>query len=204
MPDGVDLSVGQRLRDLRQQRGLSIQAVAQAAGLSIGFVSQVERGISSPSVRDLVRMAEVLGADFNLLVAAGSTPARGVAASPIVRLGDRRDIAFQAGVHKQLLSPTAERTLFLYMITIEPHGGTGEPPYVHDGEEAGLVIQGRLLLAVDGHDHLLNEGDSFRFRSTLPHRFSNPTAAVTRVLWVNAKPPAPDIHAAAGVQERSP
>jgi uncharacterized cupin superfamily protein len=93
--------------------------------------------------------------------------------------------------------------LFLYMITIEPHGGTGEAPYVHHGEEAGLVIQGRLLLTVDGTDHLLNEGDSFRFRSMLPHRFSNPTAAVTRVLWVNAKPPAEDDKVASGAQESS-
>ncbi len=123
--------------------------------------------------------------------------------SPIVRLPDRRDIAFHAGIHKQLLSPADETMLFLYMITIEPHGGTGEAPYVHYGEEAGLVIQGRLLLTVDSADYLLNEGDSFRFRSTLPHRFSNPTAAVARVLWVNAKPPAEDEHVSSGAQESS-
>jgi transcriptional regulator with XRE-family HTH domain len=188
-PDGVDLSIGLRLRELRRERGLSIQAVAETTGLSIGFVSQVERGLSSPSVRDLVRIAEALGGDFNLLVAAGAKRGGNGAASPVVRLADRRDIAFHAGVHKQLLSPADEATLFLYMITIEPHGGTGEAPYAHQGEEAGLVIQGRLLLTVDGTDHLLNEGDSFRFASGRPHRFSNPTGAVARVLWVNVKPP---------------
>jgi transcriptional regulator with XRE-family HTH domain len=203
-PDSVDLSIGLRLRELRQQRGLSIQAVAQMTGLSIGFVSQVERGLSSPSVRDLVGLAEALGGDFNLLVAAGASPRSRAGRSPVIRIADRRDIAFHEGVHKQLLSPADEKMLFLYMITIEPHGGTGEEAYVHHGEEAGLVIQGKLLLAVDGADHLLNEGDSFRFNSMLPHSFSNPTAAVSRVLWVNVKPPAEDDSAARDAQEPSP
>jgi transcriptional regulator with XRE-family HTH domain len=204
VPDGVDLSIGSRLRELRREREMSIQAVAQATGLSIGFVSQVERGLSSPSVRDLVRIAEVLGGDFNLLVEAGAAPPRRGVSSTVVRLADRRDIAFHAGIHKQLLSPPDEATLFLYMITIEPHGGTGEAPYAHQGEEGGLVIQGRLLLTLDGTDHLLNEGDSFRFASARPHRFSNPTAAVARVLWVNVKPQAEASPAVADAKDASP
>ena len=200
-PDGVDLSIGSRLREQRRECGLSIQAVAQAAGLSVGFVSQVERGLSSPSVRDLVRIAEVLGGDFNLLVAAGSAPDRRDAPSPVVRLAGRRDIAFHAGIHKQLLSPPDETLLFLYMITIEPHGGTGDAPYAHQGTEAGLLLQGRLLLTVDGTDYLLNEGDSFRFASARPHRFSNPTGAVTRVLWVNVATPADEPKPVAGVEQ---
>ncbi|WP_431285666.1 cupin domain-containing protein [Humitalea sp. 24SJ18S-53] len=190
-PDPLDLSIGLRVRQLRQQRAVSIQAVAQLSGLSIGFVSQVERGLSSPSVRDLMRIAAALGTDFNLLVDAGASVARAAADGPIVRLEDRRDIAFFDGIQKQLLSPPTESALFLYMVTIEPHGRAGETPYAHSGEEAGLVLQGRLLLTIDATDYLLNEGDSFRFRSTTPHRFSNPTASVARVLWVNVKPSIP-------------
>ena len=188
-PDPVDLSIGLRVRLLRQQRALSLQTLAQQTGLSIGFISQVERGLSSPSVRDLMRISAALGTDFNVLVDTGRTVSDPAADSPIVRLEDRRDIAFFDGVLKQLLTPPTGSALFLYMVTIEPHGRAGDAPYVHAGEEAGLVLQGRLLLTIDGTDHLLNEGDSFRFVSTTPHRFSNPTGSVTRVLWVNVKPP---------------
>jgi quercetin dioxygenase-like cupin family protein len=136
-----------------------------------------------------MRIAAALGSDFNLLLAGGAASAtQGGATSPVLRLHERRDIAFVDGVLKQVLSPADEQTLFLYMVTLEPHGQAGTAPYSHAGEEAGLVLQGRLVLSVDGADHLLNEGDSFRFRSTVPHHFANPTAAVTRVLWVNVKP----------------
>jgi transcriptional regulator with XRE-family HTH domain len=188
-PDPLDVSIGLRVRALRLERGLTLQEVGRRAGLSIGFLSQLERGLSSPAVRDLMRIAEALGSDFNLLLAQGAAGApAGGATTPVLRLHERRDIAFVDGVLKQILSPPDEQTLFLYMVTLEPHGQAGTAPYSHAGEEAGLVLQGRLVLSVDGTDHLLNEGDSFRFRSTTPHHFSNPTGAVTRVLWVNVKP----------------
>ena len=187
-PDPVDLSIGLGIRDLRLQRDLTLQAVARRAGLSVGFLSQIERGLSSPGVRDLMRIAEALGTDFNLLMAAGWSRREGVARSPVVRLEDRRDMPFVDGVLKQVLSPPEETSLFLYLVTLEPHGRAGDVPYTHAGEEAGLVLQGRLLLTVDGTDYLLNEGDSFRFASTTPHSFANPTPAVTRVMWVNVKP----------------
>lgn len=187
-PDPLDLSIGLGIRDLRLQRELTLQAVARRTGLSVGFLSQIERGLSTPGVRDLMRIAEALGADFNLLLA-GWSRREGAPTSPVVRLEDRRDMPFVDGVLKQILSPPDETSLFLYMVTLEPHGRAGDVPYTHAGEEAGLVIQGRLLLTVDGTDYLLNEGDSFRFASTTPHSFANPTPAVTRVMWVNVKPP---------------
>lgn len=187
-PDPLDLSIGLGIRDLRLQRDMTLQAVARRTGLSVGFLSQIERGLSSPGVRDLMRIAEALGTDFNLLMAAGWSRREGAPASPVVRLEDRRDMPFVDGVLKQVLSPPDETSLFLYMVTLEPHGRAGDVPYTHAGEEAGLVTQGRLLLTVDGTDYLLNEGDSFRFASTTPHSFANPTPAVTRVMWVNVKP----------------
>ena len=189
-PDPLDLSIGLGIRELRLERDMTLQVVARRSGLSVGYLSQIERGLSSPSVRDLMRVADALGTDFNLLMAAAPTRMDPAAASPIVRLEERRDTAFVDGVLKQVLSPPDETSLFLYMVTIEPNGRASDVPYTHAGEEAGLVLQGRLRLAVNGTDYLLNEGDSFRFPSTTPHSFANPTPAVTRVLWVNVKPPA--------------
>lgn len=184
--DPLDASVGERVRSVRRQRGLSLQQVAQQAELSVGFLSQIERGLSSPALRDLVRIATALGVGLNLFFDAADVGATTTDAV-VVRVANRRDVAFHEGVTKQLLTPPGDASVHLYMVTIEPHGCTGEAPYTHAGEEAGLVLQGKLLLTVESTDYLLHEGDSFRFLSARPHRFANPTGLVTRVVWVNAK-----------------
>lgn len=183
--DRLDTAVGERVRSVRRQRALSLQAVADQAELSVGFLSQLERGLSSPTLRDLVRIAEALGTTIGMFFDAATLP--DPAPEPIVvRATQRQEVAFHEGVVKHRLTPTGDAsTLVLYMVTIEPHGRTGEASYTHQGEEAGLVLQGRLLLTVETADHLLNEGDGFRFRSDRPHRFSNPGSTVARVIWVN-------------------
>ncbi|WP_207791971.1 helix-turn-helix domain-containing protein [Siccirubricoccus phaeus] len=183
----IDATVGERVRQLRRHRELSLQQVAQRAELSVGFLSQIERGLSSPSLRDLIRVAAALEADLGMLFeGAGGTPPQGEGL--VTRPAQRQEVAFHEGITKQLLTPHGDAALRLYLITIEPAGRTGEELYSHAGEEAGLVLQGRLLLTVETTDHLLQEGDSFRFRSDRPHRFSNASAMVTRVLWVNTAP----------------
>ena len=185
--DPIDVSVGQRIRMVRRQRAQSLQRVAERADVSIGFLSQLERGLSSPSLRDLIRIATALDVEPSLLF--DDAVAEGWQDGPaVVRVADRREIAFHDGIVKELLSPPTDGTVVLYMVTLEPKGRTGETSYSHRGEEAGLVLQGRLLLTVETTDYLLNEGDSFRFISTKPHRFSNPSNRITRVLWVNAAP----------------
>lgn len=185
--DPIDASVGERVRQLRRQRELSLQQVAQRAELSVGFLSQLERGLSSPSLRDLIRVATALETDLGVLFEA--TGARVEAGDSLVtRPAERQEVAFHDGITKQLITPHGDAALRLYLITMEPGGRTGEALYSHAGEEAGLVLQGRLLLTVETADHLLQEGDSFRFRSDRPHRFSNASGMVTRVLWVNTLP----------------
>ncbi len=186
--DQLDALVGERVRSVRRQRGLPLQAVAERSSLSVGFLSQIERGLSSPTLRDLFRIATALETDLSLFFDAEGM--RAEADDPIVvRMAQRQSVAFHAGVVKHRLTPPGDNPLQVYMVTIEPHGRTGEALYTHRGEEAGLVLQGRLLLTVENTDHLLNEGDSFRFRSDRPHRFSNPVEGVTRVVWINVTPP---------------
>ena len=93
---------------------------------------------------------------------------------------------------KQRLTPPGPSSVVVYMITLEPGGRAGEASYTHDGEEAGVLLQGRLQLTVEDRDFMLTEGDSFRFLSNRPHRFSNPSSMVTRVVWVNVSQPEPE------------
>lgn len=184
----TDLAVGQRLRTLRQARGLSLKAVAVPTGLSIGYLSQVERGLSSPSLRALTQVADLFGVGIGALFgsAEGTEPDR-----IVTRVGERAALTlWRAGITKQLLTQGDGR-LSLFLMQIAPASGTGDEALVHDGEEAGLVMEGTLVLTVGETTAELAPGDSFRFASRRPHRYRNPSPdRIAVVLWVNAVPQA--------------
>lgn len=182
--DPVDRAVGRRLRALRQARSLSLETVAARTGLSIGFVSQVERGLSSPSLRVLALLADTLQTGIGGLFE-GAEPE----ADPIVvHQKDRPELRlWRAGITKQLLTPTGgPRGLSLFHMVLDPLASTGDDLFSHDGAEAGVVLEGHLTLVVETRRLDLGAGDSFRFESWRPHRFANPAAARAVVLWVNA------------------
>ena len=183
----VDVAVGQRIRDLRRSRKLSLEAIAARTDLSIGFLSQIERGLSSPSLRVLATIADVLGVGIAGLFGANETAATGSDAI-VTREQQRAELnLWRTGISKQLLSPSgSEGRLNLFLVHMEPGGSTGDEMYTHDGEEAGLVIEGEMILTVDAESWTLKQGDSFRFASRRPHRFSNLSGkAKAVVLWVN-------------------
>ncbi|MGJ4997620.1 cupin domain-containing protein [Bradyrhizobium sp. HKCCYLS3077] len=183
----MDVAVGGRIRDLRRERKLSLETVAAQTELSIGFLSQIERGLSSPSLRVLATLADVLGVGIAALF--GTSPGGDAASDAVVTRGAQRPELklWRTGVSKQLLSAAgADNKLNLFLVHLEPRGSTGDELYTHDGEEAGLVLEGEMILTVDAETWSLKTGDSFRFASRRPHRFSNPADdANAVVLWVN-------------------
>ena len=74
------------------------------------------------------------------------------------------------------------------LVTIQPGGTSGPENYTHEGEDAGVVLKGALELWVDGQRFNLEEGDGFRFKSSLPHHFTNPTEQTTEAIWVLSPP----------------
>ena len=183
----MDVAVGQRIRELRRTRAMSLETVAARTDLSIGFISQIERGLSSPSLRVLATLADVLGVGIAGLF--GAKESTGSAPDAVVtRQRQRAKLnLWRTGISKQLLSPAgSEGRLNLFLVHMEPGGSTGDELYTHDGEEAGLVISGEMKLTVDAESWTLKQGDSFRFASRRPHRFSNPSDdSKAVVLWVN-------------------
>jgi len=189
----MDVAVGQRIRDLRRTRAMSLEAVAARTDLSIGFLSQIERGLSSPSLRVLATLADVLGVGIAGLFGAKENDAAAPNAI-VTRERQRAELnLWRTGISKQLLSPAgSEGRLNLFLVHMEPGGSTGDELYTHDGEEAGLVIEGEMKLTVDAESWTLKHGDSFRFASRRPHRFSNPSSdSKAVVLWVNCVSAAP-------------
>lgn len=164
-PLSTDLQLGPRIRALRQARRLTLRDVADRAGVTESFLSQVERDVTSPSIATVQRIAGAL--DLSIAQLFAEEPASG----RVVRREGRRRIAYPGlkAVDEFLTSNMAGR-LQVILSTIEPGGGTGEDPYTHDSdEEVVVVLTGTLDLWVADEHYVLREGDAITFPSRLPH-----------------------------------
>ena len=186
--DAIDPSaaIGEQLRELRQVKNLPLREVAEKAGISVGYLSQLERNHSRLPIGVLKRISDALGVHMNWFFQQnneGDPAERDV----VVRSNNRKRMSFTGlGIQEELLSPNLSGPLELLISTIEPNADSED--YFHDGAEAGLVLTGTLDLWVSGRHFKLNEGDSFSFKSTEVHRCANVTDAPTRVLWVITPP----------------
>lgn len=188
----LDALLGERIRHRRRARNMSLKDLAERSGISIGLLSQIERGLSSPSLRVLAGLADALQLGLADLFSDSS------AAPPqddkvVVRAAERKQLTFwRTGISKELLTPPAENSkLDIFLVVLEPGGTSGSQLYSHEGEEAGTVLEGSIAINVEGKEYRLHAGDSFRFTSTRQHSFWNPGTAAARVLWVNARPAQP-------------
>ena len=180
-------TMGQQIRDLRKARSMTLSDLASCTGLSISYVSQVERGVSSPSVIALHEISRALGVNVSFFFADNAS-ADDSEATFIVRAGRRRRVVFEAGAYDELLSPSLKGNLELLMSHFPPGSVSGARPYTHEGEEGGVVIAGQLDLWIADKHFTLSEGDSFAFASTLPHRYGNPGNTETVVIWAITPP----------------
>jgi transcriptional regulator with XRE-family HTH domain len=191
----VEPAVGRRLRELRTLRGESLDAVASRAGLSRAFLSQVERGVSSPSVTSITKLAESLGVSLSALFAPAAEDDEGFVSAT----GRERDI-YGEGHADELLTPSVTGRMLALLCRIEasPDGSWGET-YVHEaGEECVVVLDGHLEVAVEGDEVMrLGKGDALTFPSDRPHQWRNPGSSITSAVWVlvrsdGGEPPARD------------
>jgi transcriptional regulator with XRE-family HTH domain len=171
--------IGPRLREARRARNLSLAGLAARSGLTKGFLSQVERDLTSPSVGSLLRLCRALDLPVGHLFDGAGTP--------LVRAGERTPIAFGgSGVSEFRLTPAGEGRVMLLLSEIAPGGGSGDEPYALGSDaEVAHVLEGTLHIEVAGTHYRLAAGDTLSFEAGAEHRWHNPSAAVpTRVLWV--------------------
>ncbi|UVC09745.1 cupin domain-containing protein [Rhizobium sp. TH2] len=181
----ADILVGRRVRALRLERNLSLADLGSKAGISIGALSQIERGISSLRVRVIWPLAAALGVEPSALIGDGGEPSNDLYC---VRSGMRRTLPVHSeGIAKWLLSPPGA-TLTGMIVTVEPNGGTAEA-YAHVGHEFGYVTAGEIELVIDGTTYNLKQGDSFAFKSTLLHAFRNNGSVACEIIWINTTKP---------------
>jgi DNA-binding transcriptional MerR regulator len=173
---------GARLRALRHRAGLSLRQTSERSGLSISFISAIERGTSGASVAALRRLVAALGATTLDLLDAGDAPRR------LVTPQERRQLALDDGRVQIEQLAHGTRLLEPQLFVLAP-GATSEGPYAHEGEEFLFLLEGRLRLWLgEAESYRLCAGDALSFPSTLPHRWRNDAAGETRLLWINTPP----------------
>jgi DNA-binding transcriptional MerR regulator/uncharacterized RmlC-like cupin family protein len=178
--DGKAGAIGAHLRQLRARRKLSLAQVAQAVGISVGFLSALERSQMSGSVGTLRKLARFY--KTNILDFFDATGA----SSRQVRASERKVLEAGEGVRMELLA-WGNTVMEPHLFRIAPEAGSGDP-YTHDGEEFIFVLRGDLSITVGSEEYRLKPGDSFYFESGTPHRWRNPGRRETLLLWVNTPP----------------
>ena len=180
----VDLWLGQQLRQLRKQQGRSLSDVARACGMSVGLLSQIERGLSSASVKVLQLLAREFRVSVNSLLR-NAEHTEGEDDGRVTRAGAHRYIDLkEKGISKEMYTPPACHSMDLCRASIEPGGSTGNELFVTgQGEQIGVVLKGSLELWVGDRVILLKEGDSFCYASSTPRRWRNPGTQTTEVIW---------------------
>lgn len=175
-PRGAWPSVlGRRVRALRTEAGLTVEALAAQAGVSAGLVGQVERGVSNPSLGNLHKLASALGVSmYALLEEEPGASARPAPSAFVVRRDQRKRISFpQQPVTFELLTPDLKRALELTRVVMPPGYESGPVPYQHQGEDAVYVLRGLLEAHVGSETYVLEAGDAITFDARIPHWWRN-------------------------------
>jgi DNA-binding transcriptional MerR regulator/mannose-6-phosphate isomerase-like protein (cupin superfamily) len=173
-------AIGPRLRRLRTQRGVGLAEVAKAAGISVGFLSALERSQMSASVGTLRRLARYYRTNILDFFDATELNTR------LVRPPKRKVLEAGPGVRMELLA-WGNKVMEPHLFRIAPQAGSGES-YAHEGEEFLFVLRGELMIALASEEYHLKRGDSFYFESSTPHRWKNPGRTEAWLLWVNTPP----------------
>jgi len=179
-----EVNVGQRLREVRKARRLTLRQVAESAGITESFLSQVERGLSNASVAALRRIAVSIGVTIVDLFEHYQEDGPAV-----LRAAARPALDFGVLGRKLNVNPAPHRTFDLLLCEFEPGGSSGNEPYAHgDSEEIALVLAGSVDIQVGEQILRLSTEDSVRYRSSVPHRLVACSEKGARVLFVTTPP----------------
>lgn len=174
--------VGNDIRRLRKTRKMTLSDLSKKTDLSVGYLSQIERNLSSPTLKAMFDISHALDVNIGWFFHEEDGQKREESLY-IVRADKRRNLRYESGITDNLLNTKAVSNLEVLYCTFEPGSTSGEEYYNHEGEECGVILSGQLELWIDDKVYLLNEGDSFSFPSTMNHRYRNPGEEMTHVVW---------------------
>lgn len=178
-------TLGADLRALRKARGLTLVEMAESLGRSVGWLSQVERDMSEPTISDLREIAGVLDVSMSMLFGQSRTPVE--EQGHVVRAGSRRRMgAGEEGLVEELLSPDLTDDFEVLHSTFAPHSKM-QTPTRRATQELGYMVSGRIELRIGDKTFSIGPGDSFRVRDEEYH-WHNPYDEPAVAIWVIAPP----------------
>jgi len=197
-------NLGERIRDERRKRNLTLEQLSQKTELSKSFLSQVERGVAQPSVSSLKKIAQEFGMSVVQLFSNGTNPQNRFDATPafpkngstyvegfqVVRANRRKTMTLPGSkVSYDLLTPDLNRQLEVVYMRIDPEEHSGEEPMVDlPGEKFGLVLRGSLEMRVQEEVQQLKAGDSVYFPAHVPHAWRGMGKEPIEVIWILTPP----------------
>ena len=178
----VNKQIGRKIKELRYQKGLTQQELADRTELTKGYISQLEHGLVAPSVITLLDLIECLGTTASEFVE-DAAPEQVVYSEEgyFEKIDD-------SGNSIQWIVPTAQKnSMEPLLVVIAPHSRLEEDT-PHEGEEFGFVISGRIRLHLGDKQHIVKSGESFYYRADKRHFIENTTASPARFIWVSTPP----------------
>ncbi len=177
------MNIGEKIKQLRIKNGLTQEELASRCELSKGFISQLERNLTSPSIATLMDILESLGTDlkdfFN-----ESANEKVVFKKDDVFVKEDRESGFEI---RWLVSNAQKNTMEPILITLAP-SGCSEVDNPHEGEEFGYVVSGGITVCLGGQRFKVKKGESYYFKPTQPHNIINSGKSEAVVLWVSSPP----------------
>jgi transcriptional regulator with XRE-family HTH domain len=161
--------LGNKIRELRNLRGLSLRKLSERSGLNINTLSLVENGKTSPSVSTLQQLAHALDVPITAFFETEPASLRVVYTSHYQRPGATFGITQMQNLGKDLAGNAVQP----FVVTLVPGAGSGERMIVHTGHEFVYCLSGKVLYLIEEKAYLLEPGDSLVFESHLPHRWQN-------------------------------
>jgi transcriptional regulator with XRE-family HTH domain len=174
-------AIGDRIREIRLARSMTLQGLAMASGLSPSMLSLVERGRASPSIGSLIVIANALRVTMSDLMVTEPTPDTKL----VVRASEQRVVETARHVIRRLIREDRTRGISVAINEYAPHTGSNERPISHNGFEYGFVLEGTLTIEVDGVEYQLKSGDLISYSSRRPHKIWNHGRQKVRTLWFN-------------------
>lgn len=173
--------IGRYLKAKREQHDLTLKQVADISGLSIGFISQVERGLTDPSLASLKKLVSALGMNLSDLFVQSAEVVH------VVRKGHGSKLALSSSVICELLAPSFTKQMEPVLKHIMPNSESGilDP---HTGEEFVWIISGMLEIVVGQEVYSLSAGDSIYFQSSVNHGWKNSLDKTCEALWIVTPP----------------
>lgn len=175
--------LGNGIRVERQRQALTLAQLAERADLSASALSQIERGVTDPSIGSLRRIASALQVPFFQFLVEPGLP------EPVVRKTERPTIQFpNRTLQYQLLTPNLRSLFEVLALELKPGAATGDEALAHDSEECLMVLHGSVRVELAGQTYDLEDGDAISIQRNLPHRVVNRSAAVAELLTIIGPP----------------